>query len=701
MGRIPADQPDLTQKRQAVELVQRFKMEAEKSEKRREAMNWWKEADNYVEGRHWDGIEAYLEEWMNRVTINRTYAYHEMQVALQVDELPQIEVVPRMPHQDDFAQECDSFITHEWDTHGWNAVFASAFMKLACHGMAFIKTYWDAHADQGRGAVKFEPVSMYDLLINDGAVVRGGKLIRKFLIHHFKMSRQEVLSQYGVDPGGEYQRIMSGGMQQPQQQYPNQGLNTSQLQRANELHVGESYVPGGGDMMGTERSDQAAPRKDDYDIYECHYNDDTRVETPDLEKIGSRLPPLQYPNGRIITVCDGYLLRDMPNPLRGIDCWVPLTDAIDLDTIYRKSFVNHLASPQKALNKRASQMADHNELVSNPVMVFDQSAMQTQDFLPSNKPGTRIPVQQVAGGNFGVSWLEPPSMSQEVTQEYTMHVENMEFISGLHEGVRGDEPVQRTSGVALDKQAERGQTRTKLKNIFSDEGIKQCIRNALSMYIDFVPDNRAFRFVDPSSMMHQWGNFNPQERVRPTRELAIMPLKQLIVQIQAQLMGAAQYGAVTPEMTQAAQMQMTEIQIQITAIEHLPAHDLVSFDVIVQVGTRHHTKAARASMAIQLKEMDAISNVTLMQWLEVPGWQKAHQLKQEENQALAEATMEAEQREHLRQVELKEVEFQHDWKLNEQEHKHNLEIEKIKLQAAEAKAKEAAANKPSSSKPKK
>lgn len=647
MGRIPYDQPDTTPENQLVEMVYRFKRESEQSEKRREARNWWEESDRLIRGEHWHGLDKFKADWQQKLIINKVYPIWEKAVSMQVEGLPHLEIVPRMPHHDTFSEEVDNFVRYEWDRNGWTAVIASVLKKVVPHTVGFIKVYWDRHGDGGRGCVKLEPISNYDLFLPENATIRDGKLVAKTRIHRFHMTRAEILSAYQRDPEGEYDDAMAGRhnlAQNNAQRPPMNKPGMSSLQTDNELNIGTSYYPGTGGgvsgMSGEARSDSAPVRKDGYEVLECHYYDDTRVEYPNFDDALAVEPELKYPHGRIITVANGRLLLDIPNPL-SFDPLVPLSDDPDMDSIYNPSVINQLQQPQMELNKLRSQVCDHNELCANPIMAIDSNANLTQDTV-TNQPGQRIVVRFMPNGNPGVVWIEPPRMSSEVFTGIGMAEQDMDEISGHHEVNRGEEPSDRASGIAIQALQSEGRTRANLRGMFLDEGIKTIVRNVISCYVDFVTEDRKFKFRDPSSLDMQWGSFDPQAQIMPARELELLPFREQIQDLQGELINAEMVGGATPDIVQDIDSKIKMLEERIRLIQEMPGHEFVQFDIAIQTGTRNLTQQAQSAMAIQLFELGILPRQTVLQSLDWPGWQKALMLKMQEEEAVAKAQAEAE-----------------------------------------------------------
>ena len=667
-GSIRRDNPDETPLVEAVELVRRFLQESEESDYRTKAVRMWEICDRFLDGEQWDWLDTFggnveLAPWQAKLTINKLHKMHEKWVSLLMEGLPEWEYVSRDASNTIIADTLDMFVAHEWERNNWLSVFGMALKQMVSHSTSFLKVFWDIHGDGGRGTVKIEPVSNYDLFIDEGAMIRDGKLKCKYIIHKMEMTRNDILSIYDVDPGGE---IRAGFVNDTK------GRPLTRIEQyIDNLNTGKSSRGGGGTggvSMHTMHPGRSK-RKDTYEVYECLYYDDTRVERANLDDDSEEIPPLKYPNGRVITMCDGKLLSDKANNL-GFNPYVALSMSPNLERIYSPSVVWHCLSPQMELNKRRSQIADHASLSANPVLVLSQLSNVSQEDI-IGEPGEVIISFDSNSPDGGVRWLIPPSMSKEVVESAIFSDTDIDEISGVAEIERGQKSNQLESGVALDIQQQSTMTVPSMHSTFSDQGVKEVLRCVGSLFLDFVSDERKFKYMDTRQVREEFGTFNPVNLLLPSRQDAVAAIQEKQEILMQQLAdGELMLPPEDFEVLSSYIFEQIEVyDEQIRQVWELPASDLISIDVSLQTGTRGMTQQAVATMARDYFDIGAITVQSLMEKTKFPNWMRDLRLKMEE----VAAEMEAEK-------EMMEEQLAIQREIDEDEHEQELEKEHVKGQ---------------------
>lgn len=677
-GRAEPTNPQMTPPDERANMVKKFFEDSKSSSVRAEAMMLWQEADRLVKGRQWVGHEDKLSKYSIGFVINKIFSVLEKMKSMLVESIPEIEILPRNEEMNAIAEGLDNFFKHEYDRNNWFIAIQNAIEEAIKHRTGFIKVFWDAEDDQGRGAVRLDFVSNYDLFLYEGAMIKDGELMSKYVIHRMDKTRNEIIGKWGIDPTGEYQRQF--GLKQPKRKRPSNLNNFIDAVR-DEMKLTQGGVSGSG---STSRPPDYNAKKNTYEVLECHYLDDSLVRT---EGYGNRASfEKQYPNGRVITTCNGYVLHDGANP-NGFCMFVPISTSPCANEIYGPSVVNHLAGVQFAVNKSFSQIYEHTERCSNPIM---QMSSLTQGLNPDSNlgdPGSRV---VTAEGEGGVGYLQPPPLGAEVKDLLLICFQIIEDISGVYEVSKGESAGDQ-SGVAIAELKASAQTRTNLRLMNTDQGIKITVRNVCSLFLDNVKEARQYRFMDEDTLAEKFGTFNAREMTYPSRERKIMEIQKQIDETKYRMSVISQREPTLAKMlVPGIRQEIQELEKQKMQAAILPAHDLVSIDVKVQVGTRSITKQQLINTVMVLYELEVIPPQFMLKIIGLPGWRDAFRMQQEmmSQQAQSEQKM-IEQQFDLEKAKM-DIEHADEMELEELKGSIDIVIEQMRIKAAKAKQAKAA-----------
>ena len=657
-GKMKAQNPDNTTPAERTALVQRFYKESQNSQARQDAEKYWREADRFVKGMHWsesEGMGGYHQEF--QFVINKIYSIKEKLVSLLIENLPEVEFLERQQNETEIATAIDNFYRHEWERNNWMYTLGLVLEEAIKHRTGFVKVYWDNNADGGRGAVRLEAISNYNLFLHEDAMIRDGQLASKYIIHRMDKTKNEIVGQWKVDPSGQFQKDM--GLQKP---------NSNKKKPMLDMMREESSIMRGG-SASTSRPPDHKEKKESFEVLECHYQDDSLIKSAGINE--SESARLQYPSGRVLTECNGHVLYDKPN-IAGFCMFVPLTTEPSIDSIYGPSILNQLSGIQMALNKGYSQVVEHTERCSNPILRITSSTIGLNQDSDLGKPGSRVIV--LNDQQEGISYVQAASLGKEVMEVIVMSSDSLEDVSGVYEVSQGDTSPQARSGIAIERLQAAALTRSNLRSVYLDQGLKTLARNICSLFLDFVSQDRQFRFFDEETQQEAYGTFNAEAMILPKRRDRIMQIKQQIGMERTKVFQALRLApperAAEIEQYQMQVMQMLEQEI--IQVMTMPAHDLVSFDVRIQTGSRSMTKSQKHSNAIMLFELGVFTEADLLKALEIPNARKILGHKAEEHQAQAEAQAEANQ--EMIAIENRRLEMEHDNALELQETKGILDL---------------------------
>jgi len=208
-------------------------------------------------------------------------------------------------------------------------------------------------------------------------------------------------------------------------------------------------------------------------------------------EIGKREYRRKYPFGRIITICEKVLLRDIPSPYsHGRMPYVRFFDYQMPHQNWAQGEIDQIIPLQDELNKRKSQIIDFFNICINPPIVLDRSAgLNTQKM--TNRPGQIWPV---SGSADKIKWLMPPPIPAAAFAHIDQINKDIDSVSGVHDVTQGRKPAGITAGIAIDSLQEAAQTRIRLKSRYIDYSQKALAERMISIIWQYYQEPRNVRW---------------------------------------------------------------------------------------------------------------------------------------------------------------------------------------------------------------
>lgn len=477
--------PGRIQDSDRVRTVRQLYNEARNCPKRQAAEKLWKQAQCLYDGDHWStdlGGPSSYPTWRAKLVVNKINPRLRKALSLLVSQSAEIEILPREQDDVEPAESLDAYISYLWQTQGWTTTFAEIYLKTLQRRVAWLKVYWDQHAENGRGLPCLEPVSTWDLYIHPNSVIRGGELKSLCVIHKMMMTKEAIIARYNVD-------VTEAKREEPQSTFSPLGAPVA----GNKESAAQQELRGGGVTVAQE-----------YEVLEAWLVDETRVETPETDDPDQPVEALMYPFGRVIVLANDRVVRDAGAHELGYDFlpFVPFTEDPDSERVYGPSVTNLAASPQMELNKRRSQLADYAGLCANPKgWVNPASGIdvdQLEDGLYAvgwdNEPGQFA--VDITGGN-GWAWSTPPVMPNEVIASAQLAEHDIDDIMNIFEVSRGELPSGVRSGVAIEALQSEAHGVMNLRSTFYQDSLRVVVRNLVSLIVRLVGDERVMRVKSP------------------------------------------------------------------------------------------------------------------------------------------------------------------------------------------------------------
>lgn len=151
------------------------------------------------------------------------------------------------------------------------------------------------------------------------------------------------------------------------------------------------------------------------------------------------------PGGRLLVCTGTTVLWDSKRPFR-TEAAGPIRRCVFMDIPGRphgSTPLEKMVPLQKRLNRIEAQIAEHTNLVTNPILLLsDTAGIDDDDFVA--RPGTHITHNYVGPGR-PAEWLAPPSLSADVWR-HKEDVRAQLFVIGSMAGGEGSAPTDNASG---------------------------------------------------------------------------------------------------------------------------------------------------------------------------------------------------------------------------------------------------------------
>ncbi|BDI33479.1 hypothetical protein CCAX7_55300 [Capsulimonas corticalis] len=167
-------------------------------------------------------------------------------------------------------------------------------------------------------------------------------------------------------------------------------------------------------------------------------------------------PTLRFPEGRLITVAGGRVLRDDPWPYAKKDDFpfVPLSFEDGQSTVYGLNAVSDLISAQRSYNEGISRTIEHRKTAWGKILAQEGSEIGVDAF-DSAAPGEVIYYKQ---GSVPPQHIPAPPLPPFLLQMLQMDEGDMNDISGVHEVSEGGVPAGVTAASAIQQLLESDTT---------------------------------------------------------------------------------------------------------------------------------------------------------------------------------------------------------------------------------------------------
>jgi len=434
--------------------------------------------------------------WRVRMVVNRIRPIIRTEIAKLTAQKPTAYVIPATGEEQDkaAAKAAEQIWESAYrDLEVGKLIRRALWWGTIC-GNSFIKSYWDASAEEGQGAVVMEVISPFHITIPDLSVEDIED--QPYVIHSTTKDAAHVQRMYGITP------------------------NPSQ--NSKDEIIDESFL--------NIQSDSPINKKDMVLIHEVW-----------IKPNGHKL----FPKGGLLTVVAGQVVQRIDQyPYPSMIYPFAKFDHVQTGKFYSDSVITDLIPIQKQYNRLRSQITEALNLMAKPQLIAPKGSVDPRKI--TSEPGQVVLYQP------GLPEPKPlalQSLPQYVLQEVDRLVQDMDDVSGQHEISRGQNPSQVTAYSALSYLQEQDESKLAASVASVEEFTEKIARLYLKYVVYFWDLPRTVRVVGRDKMVDAaaWkgSDLRGNTDIRVEHGSAIPLGKQ---QKQAFLLDLFKLGAIDPSM---------------------------------------------------------------------------------------------------------------------------------------------------------
>lgn len=462
--------------KKAIRLVQKL---FDKSKKLRSKYDQkWSDYYQMFRGKQWKDQRP---SYRSSEVINLIWQTIQSFVPIMTDSQPKIEYEPQAPEDIPVTGIINEVANYDWNRKNWGQVLVELLYDGHFYGNGLTQFDFDKDGDNGLGSIEFETLEPF-YCYPDPNSSRINHKHSRFFMTAVPMDIDLIKVLYPTN--GKYVKPDSQGLKQ----IPDKA-NLKEL----------IYKSPTDSVIITNESPQTGADLNRAVLFTLFLKDDEydEIESTQQHEDGSVSPKytqkLKYPNGRIIQVANGVVLKDVESPIE--DGFFPVqkyTHYTDPREFWGIGEIEQLESPQKLFNQTLCLALDTMRLCGNPIWIMDEGACDADNMV--NKPG--LIVEKMPG-----SYMEriPGVPLQPFVMELLQNFRQWhDAVSGSQDVSRGINPTGVTAARAIADLQQASQTRIRLKSRNLDAYLQEVGQHYLSYMFQNYTVPRVIRIAHKS-----------------------------------------------------------------------------------------------------------------------------------------------------------------------------------------------------------
>lgn len=418
----------------------------------------WQGLMKFYYGDQWDKPRP---SWKSDTVVNFCYAVVESILPIMTDDKPRIVVLSRETSDTDISDIIGILLDRIWDINDMDIKLPEILKLCLKYGTSFGKTIWNDNNQE----IEIIPVDPRQIYPDPTATSLDDA---EWVIYAVYRNLEHIKRNY-PERGG---LVKGGSWLGPTSDFKKEvvALRQEVLSPVTTTDLKSQYFleqPSG--IQASDLGNQAL-------LLECWFK-----------------PNSEYPDGRVVTIANGTVLADRPNPYNHKEFpFVRFICTVKPGQFWGMGIIEQLKKVNVAFNKTLCQISDILNYTANPILVIESNSGVDKTKV-TNRPGNIITVREGSK----VYWLSAPQIESGVFDLLTIYQRMIEIVSGSSDVTQGRKPTGITAGRAIQALQDAAQTRVRLLIRNMESSLANMGMQEVALLQQYYTDEKSIRITQP------------------------------------------------------------------------------------------------------------------------------------------------------------------------------------------------------------
>lgn len=433
----------------------------------------------------------------SQFVFNELFSIIQKEIPFMTDRPPQISYVPAEPSDETIVEVFKKVLEQKWIDNNMDTKLVEAITNAKQVGTGFLRPFWNNKLNKGIGDIDCEvidPFFVFPFSYTERLETAEGIIIARYV--SLKFVRDNYKEGYRVKPTKhntskfivDRDVVTQGSSMEGYYQVTNAGTS------AVPSDARTDYLPGVSGYKSDDRNRVVLVEcilsdgeEEDFEYEDEYWDKNNERKTKKKTDKKSK-----YPEGRIITCCEGTLLEDKPNPYTFYPTIIDIQNYIQPNEFWALSDITMIKDGQLDLNNFYRLLLDGATRSTYTTKLLDKRsgidpdnlAVRQDAIYETNVPN---PVQELSN-------IPPPGQAFDFVNKLETCLEKVAGTSEYTAPRSGNLP----SGKAFEEFQQVTQTRLRQKIRNMENGIRRFMKCWMKLIIEYYTEQRIMRFLNPT-----------------------------------------------------------------------------------------------------------------------------------------------------------------------------------------------------------